>query len=305
MADFELPTSRHVAREHVPPEVDQLCRYLEAAVEVVPDVAPVLSLGAVTGMRRGELVSLRRSRVFPSSGKLRVDAAYASGRRVKATKTWKEREVAIDPDTMEMLLRHCVLMDERAAACGVEVPEDGFVFSLEPDCSWPMEADYVTKQVARLKDHLGIADKRPATIALEDQACVLYRRSRHARPRVGPARLGWRSVVQGDRPSARTQRALGAARRGIGRAARGGGEGRPRGDVRRFDPGAAEVHVQRAARRRVQPVRGRSAPGARAAGAREALRQAAGLRPTARPPTTSAGSFTGGGTAGAPSGEKA
>jgi hypothetical protein len=25
MADFELPTSRQVAREHVPPEVDQLC----------------------------------------------------------------------------------------------------------------------------------------------------------------------------------------------------------------------------------------------------------------------------------------
>ena len=46
MADFELPTSRHVAREHVPPEVDQLCRYLEAAVEVVPDIAPVLTLGA-------------------------------------------------------------------------------------------------------------------------------------------------------------------------------------------------------------------------------------------------------------------
>jgi hypothetical protein len=35
MADFEAPTSRHVACEHVPPEVDQLCRYLEAAVEVV------------------------------------------------------------------------------------------------------------------------------------------------------------------------------------------------------------------------------------------------------------------------------
>ena len=62
MAEFELPTSRHVSREHVPPEVDQLCRHLEVAVDLVADVAPVLTLGAVTGMRRGELVGLRRSR---------------------------------------------------------------------------------------------------------------------------------------------------------------------------------------------------------------------------------------------------
>jgi hypothetical protein len=63
MAEFELPTSKHVSRERVPPEVEQLCLLLETAVEVVPDVAPVLALGAVTGMRRGELVGLRRSRV--------------------------------------------------------------------------------------------------------------------------------------------------------------------------------------------------------------------------------------------------
>ena len=175
MVEFELPTSRHVSREHVPPEVDQLCRYLEVAVDLVPDVAPVLTLGAVTGMRRGELVGLRRSRLFPTAGKLVVDAAYTSGGRVKTTKTRKERELAIDEATMAMLQRHCDRMDERAAVCGVTVPADGFVFSLEPDCSRPMEADYVTKQVARLKDHLGIADKRPATIAFEYEALRLYR----------------------------------------------------------------------------------------------------------------------------------
>ena len=146
MADFELPTSRHVAREHVPPEVNQLGRYLEAALEVVPDVAPVLTLGAVTGMRRGELVGLRRSRLFPKAGTLVVDAAYASRGRVKTTKTRKEREVAIDEATMAMLERHCERMDERAALCGVTVPPDGFVFSLEPDCSRPMGADYMTKR---------------------------------------------------------------------------------------------------------------------------------------------------------------
>jgi integrase len=208
MADFELPTSRHVAREHVPPEVDQLCSYLAAALEVVPEVAPVLTLGAVTGMRRGELVGLRRSRLFPKAGNLVVDAAYASGGRVKTTKTRTERDVAIDEATMAMLLRHCGRMDERAALCGVTVPPDGFVFSLEPDCSRPMEADYLTKQVARLKDHLGIADKRPGTIALEDDALRLYRSepaSRQAGPS-GPAPSGALSYKEIGRRLGRSER---------------------------------------------------------------------------------------------------
>ncbi|MGH9235611.1 MAG: tyrosine-type recombinase/integrase [Acidimicrobiales bacterium] len=208
MADFELPTSRHVAREHVPPEVDQLCRYLEAALEVVPDVAPVLTLGAVTGMRRGELVGLRRSRLYSKAGKLVVDAAYASGGRVKTTKTRKERQVAIDEATMAMLLRHGELMDERAALFGVTVPPDGFVFSLEPDCCRPMEADHVTKQVARLKDHVGIADKRPETIALEDEALRLYRSEPAPRRsgRSGPAPAGGLSFKEIGRRLRRSER---------------------------------------------------------------------------------------------------
>jgi hypothetical protein len=127
---------------------------------------------------------------------------------VKATKTRKEREVAIDPDSMEMLLRHCALMDERAEACGVTVADDGFVFSLEPDCSRPMEADYVTKQVAKLKDHLGIADKRPETIALEDQALKLHRSkpAPRAEGRSGPAPAGGLSYKEIGRRLGRSER---------------------------------------------------------------------------------------------------
>ena len=174
MADFELPTSTHVSREHTPPEVEQLCLLLETAVEVVADVAPLLTLGAVTGMRRGELVTVRRSRLHADEGQLTVDAA-TDGKRVKPTKTRKERKVAVDPETMDMLLRHCAQMDERAELCGLKVAPDAFVFSLALDCSAPMPPDYVTKRVALLKEHLGIANKRPETIALEDEALRMYR----------------------------------------------------------------------------------------------------------------------------------
>jgi integrase len=174
MADFELPTSTHVSREHTPPEVEQLCLLLETAVEVVPDIAPLLTLGAVTGMRRGELVTVRRSRLHPGEGQLTVDAA-TDGKRVKPTKTRKERKVAVDAETMDMLLRQCAQMDERAELCGLEVASDAFVFSLALDCSAPMPPDYVTKRVALLKEHLGIANKRAETIALEDEALRMYR----------------------------------------------------------------------------------------------------------------------------------
>jgi integrase len=197
MADFELPTSTHVATEHAPPEVDQLCLYLRTALEVVPDVAPVLTLGAVTGMRRGELVGLRRSRLLPNKGVLTVDSS-SDNRRVKNTKTRKVRDVAVDPETMAMLLRHCVAMDERAAACGVEIAPEAFVFSLEPDCSVPMGADYLTKRVGVLKETLGIANKRPQTIELEDEALRLYRLPAERRPRGkrGPVLCGGMSYEQ-------------------------------------------------------------------------------------------------------------
>ena len=91
-----------------------------------------------------------------------------------------------------MLLRHCLLMDQRAAAAGVTIGSDAFLFSLEIDCSKPMSPDYLTKQVAKLKDALGIADKRPETIALEDRALLLRRRPPQARPKgkPGPAPAG-------------------------------------------------------------------------------------------------------------------
>lgn len=174
MADFQLPTSRYVSSERTPPEVEQLCLLLRTAADVVPDVAPLLTLGAVTGMRRGELVTVRRSRLHPDAGLLTVDAA-TDGKRSKATKTRRERTVTVDPATMDMLQRHCEQMDERAALCGIEIGPDAFVFSLTLDCSSPMPPDHVTKRVGVLKEHLGIANKRPETIEREDEALRLFR----------------------------------------------------------------------------------------------------------------------------------
>jgi hypothetical protein len=127
-----------------------------------------------------------------------------------------------------MLLRHIAQMDQRAATAGTRVRPDGYLFSLEPDCSKPMPADYVTKRVAILKDHLGIADKRSATIELEDQALALFRGEGQQRPvgRRGPPPKGAMSYEEIGRRLSRTGRwaslAIAAAERREKTAALGG-----------------------------------------------------------------------------------
>ena len=191
MAEFQLPTSTYVSKERVPPEVHELSLLLTEAVAAAPEVAPLLALGAVTGMRRGELVGLRRSRIRWDEQRLLVDTAV-SGKRLKSTKTRKERSLSVDDATLAMLRRHCKEVDERAALVGVSPDPDPFVFTLSLDRSEPIAADYVTKRVAVLKERLGIEDKKPDTIAREDEALRLFRREATDRPagRTGPAPKG-------------------------------------------------------------------------------------------------------------------
>lgn len=63
MADFEMPTSSYVSRERTPPEAEELALFLRTVAGQAPDVVRVLTLGATSCMRRGELVALRRSAV--------------------------------------------------------------------------------------------------------------------------------------------------------------------------------------------------------------------------------------------------
>lgn len=191
MSEFELPTSMYVPRERTPPEVEELCLMLDEAAKLVPDVAPLLALGAVTGMRRGELVSVRRSRVRWEELRITVDAA-SDGKRVRTTKTRKERSFYLDTDTMTMLRFHCQQTDELAAAASVTMCPDPYLFSATIDGSQPMSPDHATRQVAVLKEHLGIADKNPDTIEREDRALDLFRCDQGPRPsgKTGPAPTG-------------------------------------------------------------------------------------------------------------------
>jgi hypothetical protein len=57
------------------------------------------------------------------------------------------KRVAVDRRTgltVDGLMEHLAAMDARAAACELAVP-DAFVFSIEPDCSAPMQPELMTR----------------------------------------------------------------------------------------------------------------------------------------------------------------
>lgn len=197
MVGFELPISSHIAREIVPPEVEEVALLLATAFEVVPDVAEILVLGATTGMRRGEFVGIRASALQLDKRQLRVTTAV-SGKWVKPTKTRTERDVALDDETAGMLARILERRREVAAFVGVPLADDPYLFSHAPDSSTPMPPDYVTKRVALLKSHLGIENKQSATIAAENEALRLYRGDPQPRPkgRTGPKPKGGMSFAE-------------------------------------------------------------------------------------------------------------
>ncbi len=116
MVDFEMPTSTYRSKERTPPEVEELTLLLATAVEVTPEIAPLLVLGAVTGTRRGELVAIPRSAVAWKKNQITVDTAISSKGKVKSTKTRRGRTFHVDAETIAMLQRHCDHMDERARA---------------------------------------------------------------------------------------------------------------------------------------------------------------------------------------------
>ena len=158
---FELPTSTHTPRHTTAPELDELLRLLAAADEHDELLAPVLKLGATTGLRRGELSGLRRDRLHLDRQELIVDTAIndAGGIVVeKQTKTRSSRAVSLDEATVELLREHVAEMDARAALCGTSIASNGFVFSLDPTCSTPLRPELLTRRMRQLRKEHGLTD---------------------------------------------------------------------------------------------------------------------------------------------------
>ncbi len=162
MLEAEEPKSTSARREVIPPDVKSVLRLLAAAKDVDVEFGLLTHLGAVTGMRRGELAGLRWRAVDLTAGRLRVESTVndAGGTVVITddTKTGRHRSVGIDAHTIELLRAHRRAMEERAAVCGTVLVEDAFVASRSLDGTVPVRPEYLSRKMLRLRRRLGMDD---------------------------------------------------------------------------------------------------------------------------------------------------
>jgi integrase len=145
------------------PSVDVVRAVIEAAEERDPRLAALLMLGALTGMRRGELCALRWSDIDLERGAMEVSRSVIvvpGGLSEKSTKTDRSRSVALDEVGVALLVQYRARVDEWASEAGTEIADDAFVFSPHVDGGTPFRPDNVTGFFIRVRDGLGLKDVR-------------------------------------------------------------------------------------------------------------------------------------------------
>ncbi|MHC1561206.1 tyrosine-type recombinase/integrase [Actinomycetospora sp. C-140] len=142
-----------------PPTASQAARIVSEASKD-PIWGLFVWLAMTTGARRGELCALRWNRIDFSTGvvTIRSSIAEVGGRSwEKGTKTHQQRRIVLDPQTLALLRAFLVHTAEQAAALEITLPEDGFVFSPDPDgSSWPKPGT-ATQRYSRMCARLGYA----------------------------------------------------------------------------------------------------------------------------------------------------
>jgi len=124
-----------------------------------PDWAVLVWLTMVTGFRRGELCGLRWHHLDLVGGVLTVDRSIAqldTRTWEKDTKTHQHRRIALDPETIALMTGHRQRCMDQAAAAGVHLPADAFMFSPSVDGSTYLRPSTVGKRYSRLAKRIGL-----------------------------------------------------------------------------------------------------------------------------------------------------
>lgn len=228
-AEKKRMVETNVARLASPPPVRQdpvkspstgEVRALVTAAEKDGDTmtATLILIAALTGARRGELCALRWTDVDWATKTLTVARSVyqvpGGGWAEKDTKSHQERRMPLDPVACEALRRRREEVESLAAELGLDLPADGFVFSISPQGKAPLMPDFVTKLIlgvarrAGLDTHLHALRHYMATQAIASgfDVVTVSQRLGHADPS-GTLRVYSHAVEQRDRDLAE---ALGA-----------------------------------------------------------------------------------------------
>lgn len=155
------------------PTWEQLAILVAAADKADPVLATAIALGALTGMRRGELCALRWSDVDLESGAVSVERAITviEGKtHIGPTKTHRVRLVALDEDEVgvEVLRRRQAFMKGLATEAESPLVDDPYVLSYNANGARPVNPDTISHGFARLCTDLRSAAAKQRKIKVVD-----------------------------------------------------------------------------------------------------------------------------------------
>jgi integrase len=146
----------------VVPSPDDVRKLVDAARRSRrPEYARAIFIAATTGVRRAELCALRRQRDVDWDNAVMTVAWSIYDRsgepqREIPTKNRRARPVALDDATLRNLRDQLEFMEARAAACGVELLEDAYLFSDAADGAVPWKPGAITRYFDRLRTRVGL-----------------------------------------------------------------------------------------------------------------------------------------------------
>ena len=118
-----------------------------------PELAAIVTLAALTGMRRGELCGLRWSDVNWQSASIDVRRSIwqtPDGIGTKGPKSHQARRLVLGEQAMAVLRGRYAQAEVDATDAKVGLSPEGYVFSADPDGARPLHPDSVTQSFERL-----------------------------------------------------------------------------------------------------------------------------------------------------------
>jgi integrase len=142
-----------------PPSAAEAAQILAAAWDQDPEWGLLVWVVMVTGLRRGELCSIRWQDLDLDRGVLTL--ARSIGQRdgevwEKDTKTHQQRRLTLDEHTVTLLREHRASCERYAEQLGTALGRNSFVFSRSPDGSTHLLPDSVSQRYGKLARKLGI-----------------------------------------------------------------------------------------------------------------------------------------------------
>jgi integrase len=148
-------------REIVLPTINEVRQLIVECERFNPDLAPLFTVAATTGCRRGEFCGLQWGDIDFEKATMVVARSISDTPGnvvVKDTKTHAARRMALDPMTVELLRRHKETVDRRAKAAGVTIKSTGFIWSQLVDASEPYRPIRVSGTFRGVRDKLGLTN---------------------------------------------------------------------------------------------------------------------------------------------------